>query len=951
MRKLFVTLLITYSLSLFPHLCQAQYTNLVDFNGIANGHSPNGDLLLSGTTLYGMTQGGGANNSGCIFSFNTTSNIYKDLFNFNGTDGQTPMGDVILSGTTLYGMTAGGGANGDGCVFSFNTSGNIYTDLFDFNGTNGADPDGSLILSGTTLYGMTAYGGANNVGCVFSLNTIGNIYTDLLDFNGANGNGPYGSLILSGTTLYGMTAFGGVNGDGCVFSFNTIGNIYTDLLDFNGTNGAGPYGSLILSGTTLYGMTAFGGVNGDGNIFSFNTVGDIYTDLLDFNGTNGSNPQGSLILSGTTLYGMTNQGEANLAGCVFSFNTSSLVYTDMLDFGGSNTNGAYPYGSLTLSGNTFYGMTYGGGGNNAGVVFSLSAPQITIASRQNETCSGGNTGSATANPAAGGTAPYTYNWTPSGGTNLSATGLSAGTYTLTVTDANSLTASAPVFIYPPVMTFSFSTENAVQNWTVPASITQVTITAGGASGEGSRGVVNNGASLTAACAVTPGDNISVVVGGMGNGSRLGNGPGGGGGTFVYDSNTITLLLVGGGGGGDDYSVANTGAQGGTDIIHNTTVTAGGTDTSATGGTGGTGGSAESSIDGSGGAGAGAGWLSNGANFTGGNPAFGGQDRANFFLGGAAQTSDVNSGGYGGGGGGGLDCGGGGGGYNGGGGGNDFGGASRGGGGGGASYLVSTATVVVSPVANDTLNGYVIISYAIPNLAVTISNQNNVLCNGGMGTITANAATGGFSPYTYLWSDANSQTSLNATGLSAGTYTITVSDNHGCTSTASATITQPNPLVVAQDSVNDNSSCNGVADVTPSGGTPPYTYLWTTGHQTTDTIKSQCAGTYCCIVTDNNGCSLTNCVTINLTTSTESIFNGNNITIYPDPNSGYFTLAGIMPGQVMELYNYTGQKQRTIIADKSTMLFDISDMADGLYLIRILNGDGTLAAERKIIKME
>jgi uncharacterized repeat protein (TIGR03803 family) len=222
----------------------------------------------------GVTNGGGADNLGLIFSIHTDGTDYTDLLDFNGVNGHTPwFSSLTLSGNVLYGMTGGGGpivngSYGYGNIFSFNTVGNVYTNLFDFNGTNGAFPEGSLILSGNMLYGMTWQGGVNHLGNIFSFNTVGDIFTDLFDFNGTDGKYPYGDLTLSGNVLYGMTSAGGGSMAGNVFSVNTDGTGFNNLVVFNNTNGAAPTGDLTLSGNVLYGMTSAGGTN-DGIIFSY----------------------------------------------------------------------------------------------------------------------------------------------------------------------------------------------------------------------------------------------------------------------------------------------------------------------------------------------------------------------------------------------------------------------------------------------------------------------------------------------------------------------------------------------------------------------------------------------------------------------------------------------------------------------------------------------------------
>ena len=125
-----------------------------------------------------------------------------------------------------------------------------------------------------------------------------------------------------------MTAAGGANGDGIIFSIPVTGGTPTILTSFNGTNGDYPAGSLTLSGSTLYGMTNEGGANGNGGtVFSIPVTGGTPTTLLSFNGTDGEDPYGSLTLSGSTLYGMTEYGGANDLGTVFSLNAAGQTYT------------------------------------------------------------------------------------------------------------------------------------------------------------------------------------------------------------------------------------------------------------------------------------------------------------------------------------------------------------------------------------------------------------------------------------------------------------------------------------------------------------------------------------------------------------------------------------------------------------------------------------------------
>ncbi len=352
-----------------PIMTTSDFQTLLSFNG-TNGQGPSGNLTLNGSTLYGMTSGGGANSDGTIFSIPAAGGAPTTLLSFDGTDGESPEGSLTLGGSTLYGMTIFGGADDEGTVFSIPVTGGAPTILFSFDGTNGEDPSGSLTLSGSTLYGMTRQGGANNEGTIFSIPVTGGSPTILFSFDGTNGEGPSGSLTLSGSTLYGMTTDGGANGDGNVFSIPVTGGAPTTLASFNGTNGAYPSGSLTLTGSTLYGMTPLGGAYDFGTVFSVPLTGGAPNVLTSFNGTTGQAPSGDLTLNGSTLYGMTSEGGSYGNGNVFSIPVTGGTPTTLLSFNG--TNGEGPGGSLTLSGSTLYGMAEEGGLYNGGTVFSMN---------------------------------------------------------------------------------------------------------------------------------------------------------------------------------------------------------------------------------------------------------------------------------------------------------------------------------------------------------------------------------------------------------------------------------------------------------------------------------------------------------------------------------------------------------------------------------------------------
>ena len=152
------------------------------------------------------------------------------------------------------------------------------------------------------------------------------------------------------------------------------------------------------------------------------------------------------------------------------------------------------------------------------------------------------------------------------------------------------------------------------------------------------------------------------------------------------------------------------------------------------------------------------------------------------------------------------------------------------------------------------------------LTCTAVETTSVDCYGNATGVATATPAGGTAPYSYLWDDASAQTTAVASGLEAGTYTVTITDARGCTTTCSVTITEPaNPLTctaVETTSVDCYGNATGVATATPAGGTAPYSYLWDDASaQTTAVASGLAAGTYTVTITDARGCTTTCSVTI------------------------------------------------------------------------------------------
>ncbi|MFD0988717.1 T9SS type A sorting domain-containing protein, partial [Mariniflexile jejuense] len=166
------------------------------------------------------------------------------------------------------------------------------------------------------------------------------------------------------------------------------------------------------------------------------------------------------------------------------------------------------------------------------------------------------------------------------------------------------------------------------------------------------------------------------------------------------------------------------------------------------------------------------------------------------------------------------------------------------------------------------------------ISVTPASQTNISCFAGSnGTASVNTPTGGSGGYTYNWTPGNptGDGTKSVTGLTAGTWSCTVTDSNGCSTSQSFTLTQPASSVSATISSQTNVTCNGGTDgilaVTATGGIAPYTYLWSNS-ATTATITGIIAGTYSVTVTDANGCSSITSATITEPTAMDSTVNQN-----------------------------------------------------------------------------
>lgn len=465
--------------------------------------------------------------------------------------------------------------------------------------------------------------------------------------------------------------------------------------------------------------------------------------------------------------------------------------------------------------------------------FVISSPTGLTASPTavtNVSCFGGNNGAATIT-ATGGTGPYTYSWNPGGQTTTSVSGLPAGVYTITITDANGCIVNTLVQItQPPLLTSTLfpqtnvscfggsngsaavSTSGGTPPYTFLWSNNQTGYTATGlAAGNYSVIITDaNGCTTTNSVSITqPPTALTATVSstgltcfgandGTGSVSASGATP-----NYTYSWSTIpvettqsvTGLYAG------VYTVTVTDANGCT--VTNTIVI-----TSPTGLT-----VSSPSITNVACFGNSTGAATVSA--SGGNPGY------TYLWNPTGQTSSTATG-----------------------------------------LAAGVYTITVTDNNGCIINTLVQITQPSAPLASTLTSQTNVLCFGGNNGSATVSTSGGTLNYSYLWS--NNQTVSSATGLTAGNYSVLITDANGCTNSLTVTITQPTaPLTTTVSSTNVLcfGASTGSISVNAAGGTGSYTYIWNPIAPNAPSLSNLAAGNYSLTTADANGCTVTNTFSI------------------------------------------------------------------------------------------
>ena len=444
---------------------------------------------------------------------------------------------------------------------------------------------------------------------------------------------------------------------------------------------------------------------------------------------------------------------------------------------------------------------------------------FTTPAQTNVTCFGGNNGSATV-AASGGTGPYTYTWTPGNLNGATQSGLTAGTYTINVTDNNNCPGTTTVTITEPtsavvVTTSSTSTTCGSNNGTATANATggTGTYTYSWLPGAGSGSTLSNlssgsytvtvtdanGCTASASANVGSAGGPSITVdsfndiscNGLSDGSATVSGTGGTG-TLNYNWSPGNLSgATQNGLGANTYTVIVTDQEG---CSNSATLTI----------------SEPSAISLTSGvitpANCGANDGSASVNASGGTGSLSYSWNPNVSTG--PNATNVAAGNY-------------------------------------------EVTVSDANNCSETIN---IVVSSIGGPIVSLDASSDVSCfggNDGSATVTAN---GGTAPYTYAWSPSGGS-AATATNLTAGSYQVVVTDDQGCVGSLNVDISAPNQLVVTGTVTNPNcGALDGAISVVASGGNGGYTYSWTPGGQTEASINGVGAGSFTVNVTDSEGCT-------------------------------------------------------------------------------------------------
>lgn len=270
-------------------------------------------------------------------------------------------------------------------------------------------------------------------------------------------------------------------------------------------------------------------------------------------------------------------------------------------------------------------------------------------------------------------------------------------------------------------------------------------------------------------------------------------------------------------------------------------------------------------------------------------------------------------------------------------------------------------VTVTDVNGCVRNGSYVITEGVEIIATT--SKQNVNCNGSNDGSISVSAGGGVAPYSYSWNTVPVQTTTSISGLGPAYYTVTITDNIGCTKTTEVRVREPEMLLAfaVPASPTAPNFNNGEINLLVTGGIAPYTYTWSNAAMTEDIINLT-SGTYFCTVVDRRGCAVL--VTVVLTNSLfapnepDREWNGNfnsfsDAIVYPNPTQGKLTI-DFLSKEKSNVSIFLYDMKGTLLISSSQKLhkganqikLNLSKYPPGEYLLKIKDDNAVLV--RKII---
>ena len=235
-----------------------------------------------------------------------------------------------------------------------------------------------------------------------------------------------------------------------------------------------------------------------------------------------------------------------------------------------------------------------------------------------------------------------------------------------------------------------------------------------------------------------------------------------------------------------------------------------------------------------------------------------------------------------------------------------------------------------------------------------SNFSGPQCNGDQNGFIIIDIVNGTAPFSYLWNTGD--TSLNLIDIPGGDYTLRIIDANDCSYIRTFNLVEPAELdvIFTVSAPSDNNSSDGVVLAEAFGGTTPYTYTWNFNNTNGNTLDGISVGTYFIIITDGNGCTLFDSVSVDLTsTAIVGLESLEELKLFPNPALDDIYLDAKFRRSVDARFDILDLTGRVLWSQEARdshfrLRVDLRDQPGGTYLLRVHTDEGYLV--RKLVKM-